>query len=118
MNFSTVIAAATVFAVAGAGAQEATFELPQPVASQTTRAAVKAELQQARANGTLQVTEWDRQVATPSASIRSRAEVQAEARAALASGASRALVAEPHGFDGGVAADGTGVAPHLIAAAK
>jgi hypothetical protein len=119
MKFPTVIAAvATVLAAAGAQAQEATYELPQPVASQTTRAAVIAQLQQARLDGTLQLTEWDRQAATPSVSTRSRAEVQAEARAARASGASHALVAEPQGFDGGVAAQGKGVAPKLIAAAK
>jgi hypothetical protein len=118
MKFPTVIAAfATVLAAAGAQAQDATYELPQPVASQTTRAAVIAQLQQARLDRTLQLTEWDRQAATPCVSIRSRAEVQAEARAALASGASQALVAEPHGFDGNVAAYGK-VAPQLIAAAK
>jgi hypothetical protein len=119
MKFSTVIAAvATAFAAVGASAQEATYELPQPVVSQTTRAAVNAQLQQARVDGTLQVTEWDRQAATPSVSIRSRADVQAEARAARASGASTALAAEPHGFDGGVAAHGKGVAPKLVAAVK
>lgn len=119
MKFPTVIAAvATVFAAAGASAQEATYELPQPVTTQTTRAAVNAQLQQARANGTLQVTEWDRQASTPSVSTRSRADVQAEARAAVASGASLALVAEPHGFDGGVAPRGKAVAPQVIAAAK
>lgn len=119
MKFSTVIAAvATVFAATGAIAQEATYELPQPVVSQTTRAAVIAQLDQARAAGTLQVTEWDRQAATPAISTRSRAEVQAEARAALASGASHAQVAEPYGFDAGVAANGKVVAPQLIAVAK
>jgi hypothetical protein len=119
MKFSTVIAAvAAVLATAGAQAQEATYELPLPVASQTTRAAVNAQLQQARLDGTLQLTEWDRQAATPSVSTRSRADVQAEARAARASGASHALVAEPHGFDGGVAALGKAVAPKLITAAK
>ena len=119
MKFPTVIAAvATVLAAAGAQAQEATYELPQPVASQTTRAAVIAQLQQARLDGTLQLTEWDRQAATPSVSTRSRADVQAEARAALASGASQALVSEPHGFGGNVAAHGKVVALQMIAAAK
>ena len=119
MKFSTLFAAAaTVLAAAGAHAQEATYELPQPVTSQTTRAAVMAELAQARANGTLQVTEWDRQAATPSVSMRSRAEVQAEARAAVASGASQALHAEPQGFDGGAVAQGARGASQLIAAVK
>ena len=119
MKVSTLVAAvATVFAAAGASAQEATYELPQPVTSQTTRAAVIAELQQARANGTLQVTELDRQAATPSVSTRSRAEVQAEARAALASGASQSLHAEPYGFDGSVAAHGARGTSQLVAAVK
>lgn len=117
MKFSTLFAAAaTVLAAAGAQAQEATYQLPQPVTSQITRAAVMAELQQARANGTLQATEWDRQAATPSASTRSRTDVQAEARAAVASGASQALSAEPSGFD--VAINGTRNPSQLVAAVR
>jgi hypothetical protein len=119
MKTSTLIAAiATVFAAAGASAQEATYELPQPVTSQTTRAAVMAELLQARANGTLQVTEYDRNVATPSVSLRSRAEVQAEARAAVASGESIARHSEHAGFDIGVATNGARSASQLMAAAR
>ena len=100
MKTSTLIAAvATVFAAAGASAQEATYELPQPMASVTTRAAVMADLQQARADGTLQVTEWDRQAVTPIVSTRSRGDVQTEARTAAANGSIHALVGEPQGFD-------------------
>ena len=100
MKTSTLVAAvASLFAAAGASAQQATYELPQPVTSVTTRAAVMAELQQARADGTLQVTEWDRQAGTPTASTRSRDDVQTEARAAAASGSIHVLVGEPQGFD-------------------
>jgi hypothetical protein len=115
---SLIVAAFALVAAAGASAQEATYELPQPVTSQTTRAAVVAELQSARANGTLLVTEWDRQSATPAVSVRSRAEVQAEARAAAASGDSIARHGEPHGFDANVASYGARGASQLVAAAK
>ena len=100
MKTSTLIAAvATLFAAAGASAQQATYELPQPVSSTVTRAAVVADLERARAAGTLQLTEWDRQAATPTASTRSRSDVQSEARAAAANGSILALVGEPQGFD-------------------
>ena len=100
MKTSTLIAAvATLFAAAGASAQQATYDLPQPVSSTVTRAAVVADLQQARADGTLQVTEWDRQAGTPIVSTRSRGDVQAEALAAAANGSIHALVGEPQGFD-------------------
>ena len=78
MKTSTLIAAIAVsFAAAGtAFAQEATYELPQPATSSITRAQVQADLAQARADGSLRVTEADYQKGTPSESIRSRAEVQ------------------------------------------
>lgn len=82
-------------------AQEATYELPQPTASVITRAAVHADVLQARQAGTLNVTEADRQRAPAVQSARSRADVRAELRAD--GGHMAAILAEPHGFDVAVA---------------
>jgi hypothetical protein len=101
MKTSSIIAAALVLAAAtSVSAQEATYELPQPAVSTTTRAAVTAELRQARTDGTLQVSESDRQAWTPFIATRSRAEVAAETRAAAASGELQALHGETNSFDG------------------
>jgi Domain of unknown function (DUF4148) len=88
MKTSTLIAAfALSFAAAGSVlAQEATYELPQPLTSTISRAQVQAEVLQARANGTLRVTEGDFQKSAPFVAQRSRADVQAETLAAIASG--------------------------------
>lgn len=102
MNTRSIIASALVlaFAAAGASAQEATPDVPQPYAGNVTRAQVIAELQQARANGALLVSEQDRQAWPAFASTRSRAEVRAEVAAAAGSGELRALHAETNSFDG------------------
>jgi Domain of unknown function (DUF4148) len=88
MKTSTLIAAfALSFAAAGTTfAQEATYELPQPLTSTTSRAQVQAELQKARADGTLRVTEGDFQKSAPFVAQRNRVDVQAETLAAIASG--------------------------------
>jgi hypothetical protein len=99
MKTSTLIAAVSLAFAGAAFAQEATYQLPQPAVSQKTRAEVIAELQQARANGQLTVTEAQRQAYAPFVSTRTRADVRAETLAALASGEVRALSAEPSGFD-------------------
>jgi hypothetical protein len=97
----TVLAAVAVAALAGvtgqAFAQEATYELPLPAVSSTTRADVRAELLQARQAGTILVTEADFQRQPVFVSTLSRAAVVAEARADA--GAAKALTGEPHGFD-------------------
>jgi hypothetical protein len=86
MKTSIVIAAvATLFAAFGASAQEVTNEPAQVITSNTTRAAVYAELLQARANGTAEVGgEVGRQPLAVFVAQRSRADVDAEARAAAA----------------------------------
>jgi len=100
MKTSTLIAAIAVsFAAAGTTfAQEATYELPQPVSSSVTHAQVQAELAQARADGSLRVTEADHQKSAPFESRLSRAEVRADTRAAMNSGATQVLNGEHNGF--------------------
>ena len=115
---SLIVAAIAVVAAAGASAQEAVYEQPQPIASATTRAAVMAELQQARADGTLLVTEADKQSWGPFVATRSRAEVMAEVLDAAASGELQAMHAEPNGFDGRVAKRGPADAPRVVAALR
>ncbi|HMM87513.1 hypothetical protein [Azohydromonas sp.] len=101
-KITSVAAAVLIAAAASASAQEATYELPQPATSATTRAAVADALREARAQGTLQATEYDRHAWSDVASTRTRAEVRAEARAAAERGELQALIAEPMGFDGPV----------------
>jgi hypothetical protein len=100
MKTSTLIAALAVsFAAAGtAFAQEATYELPQPVSSSLSRAQVQSELAQARAAGNLLVTEADYQKGAPFSSQISRAEVRAETLTAIANGEVQRLNSEQNGF--------------------
>ncbi|MDO9093578.1 MAG: DUF4148 domain-containing protein [Rubrivivax sp.] len=89
MKTTTLFAAlALTLAASGAAlAQEATYEYPQQVTSQTSRANVMAEVQQARANGTLQINhEVANTRSTPAVSTLTRAEVKAQTLAAIASG--------------------------------
>jgi hypothetical protein len=119
MKTSSIIAAALVLAAAtSVSAQEATYELPQPAASTTTRAAVTAELAQARADGSLQVTESDRQAWAPFVATRSRAEVAAETRAAAASGELQALHGETNSFDGQTMSRAKPAAAPVVAVVK
>ncbi|MCU0812999.1 MAG: DUF4148 domain-containing protein [Burkholderiaceae bacterium] len=115
---SLLVAAIALVAAAGASAQEAVYEQPQPVASATTRAAVVADLQQARANGTLLVTEADKQAWGPFVTTRSRAEVRAEVLDAAASGELQALHAETNSFDGQVAKRAAADASRVVAALR
>ncbi len=105
MNTRHLIAAIALTFVAASGAavaQEAIYEYPQALKSQTTRAAVLAELQAARADGTLQVHERSFHQEPRFVSQTSRDRVRAEARTARQSGQTAALTAEPQGFDGGL----------------
>ena len=79
-------------------AQEATYEYPQVAASQTTRAAVLADLKLARAEGRLQAGEASVGQEARFLAQRSRDGVRAEAQQASRSGQSTALTAEPHAF--------------------
>ncbi len=94
----TAIALTLAAATGPVLAQEASYDYPQPIVSQTTRAAVLAELAIARAEGTLQVNEASVDKQTHFMAQRSRDAVRAEARLAVRSGHSAALTAEPHDF--------------------
>ncbi len=101
MNTQHLFAAIALTFAAASGpvlAQEATYEYPQVVRSQTTRAAVLADLKLARAEGTLQVNEASVGSETRFIAQRSRDGVRAEARQAARNGQIHALTAEPHGF--------------------
>lgn len=105
MKTNAFIAAVALTLAAAAGpvlAQEATYDYPQAVASQTTRAAVLAELKALRADGQVLVSEAHVGLqANPQARTlpqRSREAVRAEARAAMQSGLTHSLTAEPYGF--------------------
>jgi hypothetical protein len=97
---SFVAALALSFVASGAAlaAGEATYEQPQVISSSLSRADVVAQLNQARANGTLLVSEADRQANTPFTSQRSRADVRSETLAAIARGEVAALNSEGGSF--------------------
>jgi len=101
MNTTTRIAAIAIslFATAGAMAQEATYELPQPTRSVLTRAEVQADLAKARASNTLYRNDYEAQQVAPTNSTRSRAEVRAETLQAIASGELQALNSEHGGSE-------------------
>ena len=91
---AAILAAGSAFAIQG----EATYEYPQAVASSITRAAVQADLLQARADGSLQVTEADFQRQPALASSTTRQAVLTERRAAASTGALIGT-AERYGYD-------------------
>ncbi|MBI5721826.1 MAG: DUF4148 domain-containing protein [Burkholderiales bacterium] len=97
---STLIAALAIGFGGAAFAQEATYEYPQATTSSVTRAAVLADLAQARADGTLQVSEANWPVLPVFVSQKSRAQVRGEAIVAAASGELQARTGEPQSFDG------------------
>jgi Domain of unknown function (DUF4148) len=102
MNTTTKLIAALAFSFAAGGAalaQEATYEYPQVSTSTVTRAQVIAELQQARADGSLRVTEGETHKPAVFIAQRSRADVRAEAKAAAASGEQSQLHGETNAFD-------------------
>jgi hypothetical protein len=101
MNKTPLFAAIALTIAAAAGpvlAQEATYSYPQATVSQNSRAAVLADLQQARAEGRLQMNEASVSHEPRFMAQRSRDAVRAEARDAVRSGESTALTAEPHDF--------------------
>lgn len=87
---TTTLFAAIVLTLAASGAalaQEATYDYPQQVTSQKSRAEVTAEVKQARADGTLQSSgEVDSVRPVVTVSTLTRAEVKAQTLAAIASG--------------------------------
>ena len=117
-TYSIIAAAAIAFAFAQtAFAQEATYELPQPVASAKSRAGVNAEVLQARADGTLHIGEadWPR---INFVAQKSRSEVRAETQAAAVSGELRALHQEIYDADGRLAASARRVVAPMVTASK
>lgn len=91
--------ALTLAAAGSAMAQEATYDYPQTAPSAVSRAAVKADLQQARADGSLMVTELDYQKAAPSRTTLTREAVKAQTLAAIASGELQALNRDSNGVE-------------------
>lgn len=101
MKINSLFAAVALTLAAAAGpvlAQEATYDYPQAVVSQTTRAAVLADLQLARAEGRLQVNEASVAPEYRFISNRTRDAVRAEGQQAARSGLTAQLVGEPHEF--------------------
>lgn len=76
--FATAAVAVIGFAGAPSFAQEATYEYPQAVASDLTRAQVQTELAQARRDGSTRVWSTTYNHIAAAKSLKSRAEVQAE----------------------------------------
>ncbi len=108
-------ALALTFIASGAAlAEGSAYDYPQPVRSQTTRAAVVAALMQARANGTLVATEADTQKNPVFVATRSRADVRSETLAAIASGELQALNSDSNAFD----PQFRHTAPHALVAAR
>lgn len=100
-RFTRIAAVALSFAAAGSAFAESPLVFEQPARSTiTTRAAVQAEVLQARAAGHALVTEADLNRSDVVAVARSREAVRAEAVAALSSADAQALGAEPAGFAG------------------
>jgi len=98
---TTTLVAALVLGFGGSAfAQEATYEYPQAATVGVSRAAVLADLAQARSEGTLQVSEVNWPAAPAFVAQKSRAQVRDEAIAAVASGDVLARTGEPHSFDG------------------
>jgi hypothetical protein len=118
MNHRLIAAAALAVFAAAASAQEAVYEPPQAVASTMTRAAVMADLERARADGTLEVTEADRNAWPAFTATRSRDAVRAETLAAARSGELQALHREDNSFDGRITATARVASGGLIAAAQ
>jgi hypothetical protein len=88
MKNLAILAIATLsFAAAGSAlAQEARFQLPQPITSDVSRAQVDAQLIKARADGTLPFGQADVMPVLRTHSDLTRAEVRAQTLKALADG--------------------------------
>lgn len=100
-KISNLLATAAVATLGLAGsaafAQEATYELPLPATSQTTRAQVLAELAQARRDGSINVWSISYNPLAAAKSLKTRAEVQAQVQGAQAQAEMAALIGEDSG---------------------
>lgn len=117
-RISTLLAALVLGAGGSAFAGEATYEYPQAVTSSVSRAAVLADLAQARSEGTLQVSEVNWPAAPAFVAQKSRPQVRDEAIAAAASGELLARTGEPHSFDGRAPAGKRGIVELIRVAAR
>jgi hypothetical protein len=97
-HFFTAVALTIAAASGPVLAQEATYDYPTVVTSQTTRAAVLADLALARAQGTLQVNEASVGHAHRFMAQRSRDAVRAEVRHTARNGAPLSTTAETNAF--------------------
>lgn len=117
-TFAAAAASLLAFS-APAAAQEATYEYPQPIVSAKSRAEVKAELAQARADGLILAGEAS-ETRYNAAPAPSRAAPVLAAKPAKPAKASKAAAGErvelvptqfePHSFDGSVTVADGGVA--------
>jgi hypothetical protein len=99
-SIRTALVVTAIAALSGAvAAQEATYEYPQAFAPALTRVDVQSQLMQARAAGTLLVSEFDPHAGDAFVARRSRADVRAETLAASARGELRRGTAENYGHD-------------------
>ena len=99
MNAITRITAIALTLAAGtAFAQEATYDMPQPVASAVSRSAVQADLAAAKSHASLRGLNGLHNAAKAATSERTRAEVRSETLAAIASGEIQALTADSNAF--------------------
>ncbi len=101
MKTHSLFAAIALTIAAASGpvlAQEARYDYAQPIVSQTSRAAVLAELQVARAEGTLQLNEASVGSTSRTLSLNSRDSVRVLALQGQRDGSIAALTAEPQGF--------------------
>ncbi len=97
-HFFTAVALTIAAASGPVLAQEATYEYPQPIVSQTTRTAVLADLATARAEGTLQVNEASVSQQGRFMAQRSRDGVRAEVRHTARVGQPTSLTFETNAF--------------------
>jgi hypothetical protein len=102
MKSNALIAIALVSALAStaAVADGATYELPQPITSQTSRADVMAELLANRTQSMAWSSEASALPMQTTASLYSRAEVRDQAVAAVADGSARWVGADDNSFAG------------------
>jgi hypothetical protein len=93
----TIAFAASLAAGGAALAQEATYDMPIPAVSATTRAQVQAELAQAKRDGSTRVWSTSYNHIAAAKSLRSRDEVRAEVIADHRNGSAAALSGEDSG---------------------
>jgi hypothetical protein len=98
-TYSLVAAAALALVASGSVlAEGASYDYPQPISQATSRAAVVADLEAARAAGLVPLTEARLNQDTPNVSTRSRTDVRAETLAAIQAGDIHETTEESNAF--------------------